>query len=74
MKVDLSPEAIADRIRTVSERSDLRAERRVFAKVDMSGEAVARRIRAASEMLGLCRRLGTAGRALRTGAAGRSDR
>jgi hypothetical protein len=62
--VDLSPEAIVDRLKQASDASDLRAERRLDAKLDMSAAGIERRLREVSELLALCESLGAATRGL----------
>lgn len=55
MKLDMSPEAIAARLRRVSELSEgLPAEGLVEAKLDMSPGAISRRLREVSELRDLC--------------------
>lgn len=61
-KLDLTPEAILERLRQASDVSDLRAEHRLDAKLDMSAEGIARRLREVSELLALCESLGAASR------------
>lgn len=56
-RVDMSPKAIAQRLRLVSELSDLHPERRLDAKLDMSPAGIGGRLREASDLLELCRRL-----------------
>ena len=48
--VDMSPEAVTERLREVARRSDLRTENRLATKVDMSPEAVTRRLRLQSRL------------------------
>jgi|GEM_PF-2638801 len=59
MSVDMSPEAIHERLRA-ARPPDLRPENRLRYKVDMSPEGIRARLRQASEMLRLCRALGAA--------------
>lgn len=49
-KVDMSPEAVSERLRAMSRLSDLRPENRLAAKVDMSSAAVSRRLRLQSRL------------------------
>ena len=63
-KVDMSPEAVTERLREMSRLSDLRTENRLATKVDMSPAAVARRLRRQSELRRACltwMKLGKAG-------------
>lgn len=60
--VDLSPEAIVDRLKQASDASDLRPERRLDAKLDMSAAGIERRLREVSELLALCESLSAATR------------
>ncbi|MFP3941785.1 MAG: hypothetical protein ACLF0P_15935 [Thermoanaerobaculia bacterium] len=63
--VDMSPEAVTQRLRELSRMSDLRTANRLAAKVDMSPEAVTRRLRRQSELRRTClawMELGKAGR------------
>lgn len=57
MKVDLSPDAITERLRAASAVSDLAADKRLDAKIDLSPGAVTRRLREASDLLRLCETL-----------------
>lgn len=54
---DMSSAAITERLRLVSELSDLHPDRRLDAKIDMSPSAITRRLREASELFDLCRQL-----------------
>ena len=56
-RVDLSPEAIARRLRAVDALSSLAPERRLEGKLDLSPAGVSRRLREASDLLALCRSL-----------------
>ena len=63
--VDMSPEAVTERLREMSRRSDLRTAYRLVTKVDMSPEAVTRRLRRQSDLRRAClawMKLGEAGR------------
>jgi hypothetical protein len=63
MSVDLSPAAIAARLRLASDLSaPLHPELRLATKIDLSGPAIARRLREASDLRELCRRLAAAGK------------
>jgi hypothetical protein len=58
MSVDMSGEAVADRLRQASDLAgSLRPETRLETKIDMSGEAIAARLREASDLLDMCRTL-----------------
>lgn len=62
--VDMSPEAVTERLREVSRLSDLRTSHRLAAKIDMSPAAVTRRLRRQSELRRTCltwMKLGRAG-------------
>jgi hypothetical protein len=54
--VDMSPEAVTERLREMSRLSDLRTVNRLATKVDMSPEAVTRRLRRQSELRRACLR------------------
>ena len=54
MSVEMSPEAVAARLRRVAELADLRTERRLDTKIDHSPEAVDRRLRTVSALRRLC--------------------
>jgi hypothetical protein len=59
MRVDMSPDAIAARLREASRLAgSLRPEARLETKIDMSPAAIAARLREASDLLELCRTLG----------------
>lgn len=58
MSVDMSPGAIAARLRIVAALTDLRTERRLDAKLDMSGPAIMRRLREVEQLRRLCLALG----------------
>ena len=60
MSVSMTPEAIAARLRTVSQLADLRPEHRLHAKLDMSPAGIRRRLELASELTELCRALSRA--------------
>jgi hypothetical protein len=61
MRVDMSGEAIAERLREASRLAgSLRPEARLETKLDMSGAAVAARLKEASDLLDLCRVLASA--------------
>jgi len=53
-RVDMSPEAIEERLQALSRMSDLRPESRLAAKVDMSSAAVTRRLRKVSQLRDFC--------------------
>ena len=53
-RVDMSPEAVSERLRTMSRLSDLRTTERLATKVDMSPKAVTRRLRRQSELRRAC--------------------
>jgi len=53
-RVDMSPEAVEERLRTLGRLSDLRPENRLATKVDMSSSAVTRRLRSVSRLRDLC--------------------
>ena len=53
-RVDMSPEAVTERLRTMSGICDLRPENRLAAKVDMSSAAVTRRLRQQSRLRDVC--------------------
>ena len=57
MSVDLSPAAVAQRLRVASAMSELDPEARLDAKIDMSPAGVAARLREAAELLETCQRL-----------------
>lgn len=58
MTVDMSPEAVAARLRQASDiAGSLRPEARLETKIDMSATAIAARLREASDLLDLCRTL-----------------
>lgn len=61
MSVDVSPAAVTTRVRAASAMTDLRTERRLFAKIDLSPAAVTRRLRTVSRLRDLCLYLGRAG-------------
>jgi hypothetical protein len=50
----MSPEAVTQRLREASERSDLTAGRRLATKIDMSAEAVTRRLRIQAALRDAC--------------------
>jgi hypothetical protein len=54
MKVDMSPAAVTQRLRSMSALSDLHRDRRLACKIDMSPEAVTRRLRRQSQLRDLC--------------------
>lgn len=56
-RVDMSPRAIAERLRLASALSDLHPDRRLEAKLDMSPAGIGGRLREASDLFELCRRL-----------------
>jgi hypothetical protein len=58
MTVDMSPEAISARLRTVAELSDLDRDLRMHGKVDYSPEAVSARLREVEQLRRLCLALG----------------
>jgi hypothetical protein len=58
--VDMSPEAITERLRVASALSDLSPARRLDGKLDMSPAGIMKRLREASELLELCSFLATA--------------
>ena len=51
---EMSPEAVTQRLRESSARSDLTASRRLATKVDMSPAAVSRRLRTQSALRDAC--------------------
>lgn len=53
-RVDMSPQAVTERVREMSRRSDLRPENRLAAKVDMSPRAVTRRLIKQSQLREMC--------------------
>jgi DNA-binding Lrp family transcriptional regulator len=53
-RVDMSPEAVTERLREMSRLSDLRTTGRLATKVDMSPGAVTRRLRRQSELRRTC--------------------
>ena len=64
MSVDLSPAAIAARLREASDRAgSLRPEHRLETKIDLTGAGIARRLQETSDLLDLCRALARAGTA-----------
>jgi len=64
MSADLSPEAVAARLRAASDLAgSLRPEDRLETKLDLTGAGVARRVKEASDLLDLCRALALAGKA-----------
>ncbi|MFP3941792.1 MAG: hypothetical protein ACLF0P_15970 [Thermoanaerobaculia bacterium] len=72
--VDMSPEAVTQRLRELSRMSDLRTANRLAAKVDMSPEAVTRRLRRQSELRRTCLAWMELGKAVRGGSPGRGIR
>lgn len=60
MRLDLSRNAVTNRLRTASTASDLSPEKRLDAKLDLSAASVTRRLREASELLRLCQALAAA--------------
>lgn len=61
MKVDMSPDAVAARLRDASRLAgSLCAEARLKTKLDMGATAIAARLREASDLLELCRELRSA--------------
>lgn len=54
--VDMSPEAVGRRLRSLAAASSLQTERRLETKVDMSPEAVTRRLRKQSMLRSACLR------------------
>ncbi len=62
---DMSPKAVAERLREMSRLSDLRSEKRLATKVDMSPRAVTRRLRQQSELRAVCLAWGRLGEAHR---------
>ena len=62
MSVDLSPAAVAARLRRASDLAgSLRPEDRLETKIDLTEAGVSRRLREASDLLDLCRALARAG-------------
>ena len=62
MSVDMSTQAVTDRLREASRLAGaLAPERRLDAKIDMSAAGITRRLREASELADLCRQLTVAG-------------
>lgn len=62
--LDMSPEAVSERLREMSRLSDLTATERLAAKVDVSPAAVTRRLRRQSALRRACltwKRLGEEG-------------
>lgn len=57
MKVDMSPGAISTRLNKLAKLTDLKRERRLYAKIDMSPAAVSLRLRKVSQLTSLCLRL-----------------
>ncbi len=57
MKLDLSPEAISNRILQASALSELLPQSRLDGKLDMSAAAVSRRLDEVFELLSLCENL-----------------
>lgn len=53
-RVDMSPEAVTERLREMSRHSDLRPENRLAAKVDMSPQAVTRRLKKQAQLREMC--------------------
>lgn len=63
-RLDMSPEAVTERLLEMGRLSDLRTGHRLATKVDMSPEAVTRRLRRQSELRRACllwMKLGEAG-------------
>ncbi len=54
MSVEMTPRAIAERLREAGRRTDLAAARRLDAKIGLDAEAIARRLRTVSELRDLC--------------------
>jgi hypothetical protein len=54
MSVDMSPEAIGQRLRRAAALADLRSERRLACKVDMSATGIASRLREVERLRRLC--------------------
>ena len=62
MSADLSPAAIAARLREASDQAgSLRPEDRLETKIDLTGAGIARRLLEASDLLDICRTLARAG-------------
>lgn len=59
--IDMSAEAVAERLRRVALVSDLRPEHRLDGKVDMSSAGIVSRLREVSELNTLARALGDIG-------------
>lgn len=59
--VDLSPQGLWGRLRSVGVTSDLRPGRRLDAKLDMSATGIARRLMEVSSLLITCRQLARIG-------------
>lgn len=59
--IDMSAEAVAERLRQVARVSDLRPEHRLDGKVDMSSIGIVSRLREVSELNALARALGDIG-------------
>lgn len=56
-ELDMSPQAIAARLREVSAMSDLAPERRLEGKIDLSPQGITARLRECAELLELCEKL-----------------
>lgn len=63
--IDMSPGAIAERLRRVARISDLRPDHRLDGKVDMSSTGIVSRLREVSELNALARALGDIGKKAR---------
>ncbi len=53
-RLDMSAQAVSERLRTMSRSSDLRPEKRPAAQADMSSAAVSRRLRLQSRLRAVC--------------------
>lgn len=54
MSVSMSPDALAERLRTASDLTDLRTERRLLAKIDMSASGILSRLREVEQLRRTC--------------------
>jgi len=61
--LDMSPEAIAQRLRAVSTRADLDPAHRLHAKLDVSPPGIVRRLRTVGRLRRLCLKLARCGTA-----------
>ncbi len=58
MSVDMSPDAITERLRSASALADLSPETRLEAKIDMGAQAITARLKEAAALLEVCLALG----------------